>query len=334
MTKIPRILGTLIFSAALAALVGVSSAALAAKDVGKGHDHRTFHANGNIDYGKIGDSYKADLVMYLAGNQFMVMQDLIGDFQKRNPDIKTVFVETIPPGQILKGQLLKQGKIAGHKIAMNPDLFASVNVNHLKKLRTKDMMRDYMIYTHNKLELEVLEGNPKHIKGPEDLARDDVVVTLPNPLTEGIFKFYGSKMLKMLGIYDKVTANKQCKSCWAIEGKTWFTSRHHRETPIRLLEGKTDVGLVWTTEITYQRSIGRKIEGVVIPPPYDMQSKVAYAIGALKKGRNQYNATRFLAYLGTDEAQDIYAKHGFIRATQEERRLKPLPTPAMKSQAH
>ncbi|VAW82918.1 hypothetical protein MNBD_GAMMA14-2603 [hydrothermal vent metagenome] len=305
----------------------MSSAAIAGKDVGKGHDHRTFLADGKIDYGKIGDSYTADLVMYLAGNQFMVMEDLIGAFQKHNPDIKSVFVETIPPGQILKGQILKQGKIAGQKIARNPDLFASVNVNHLKKLHAKKIMDDYMVYTHNKLALEVLEGNPRNIKGPKDLARDDVVVTLPNPLTEGIFKFYGSEMLKMLGIYEKVTAGKKCKSCWAIEGKTWFTSRHHRETPTRLLEGKTDVGLVWTTEITYQQQIGRKIGGVDIPAPYNMASKVAYAIGTLKAARNQYNAVRFLSFLGTDEAQDIYAKHGFIKATQKELRLKPLPLP-------
>jgi len=312
---------------AVAVLAGgfMSSMAMAARDVGKGHDHRTFLVSGTIDYGKVGDSYTADLVMYLAGNQFMVMKDLIGAFQKHNPDIKSIFVETIPPGQILKGQILKQGKIAGQKIAKNPDLFASVNVNHLKKLHARHMMHDYMIYTHNKLALEVLKGNPKHIKGPQDLARDDVVVTLPNPLTEGIFKFYGSEMLKMLHIYDKVTGGKKCKSCWAIEGKTWFTSRHHRETPLRLLAGKTDVGVVWTTEITYQQQIGRKIEGVAIPAPYNMRDKVAYAIGALKAGRNPYNAERFLAFLGTDEAQDIYARHGFIKATQKERRLKPLP---------
>jgi ABC-type molybdate transport system substrate-binding protein len=315
--------------ASVLALGLVSTTAMAAdKDVGKGHDHRTFYANGKIDYGNIDDSYKSDLSMYLAGNQFMVMKDLIDAFQKQNPDIKKIFVETIPPGQILKGQLLKQGEIAGKKIAMNPDLFASVNVNHLNKLHDKKMMDDYMIYTHNKLALEVLEGNPKHIKGPKDLARDDIVVTLPNPITEGIFKFYGSTMLKDLGIYSKVTGDAKCKSCWAIEDKTWFTSRHHRETPLRLLAGQTDVGLVWTTEITYQREIGRKVESVDIPAPYNMGEKVAYAIGAVKSGRNQENAKRFLKFLSTQEAQDIYAKHGFIKATPAELKLKPLPSKA------
>lgn len=109
--------------------------ALAADDAGLGHDYRTFHADGRIDYGHIGDSYTADLVMYLAGNQFMVMEELIQTFQKQNPDIKSIYVETIPPGQILKQQILKQGEINGQKMAQNPDLFASVNLGHLKKLR-------------------------------------------------------------------------------------------------------------------------------------------------------------------------------------------------------
>ena len=66
------------------------------KDAGHGHDYRTFITGGDIKYGQIGDSYTAELVMYLAGNQFMVMEELIQDFQAKNPDIKTIYVETIP----------------------------------------------------------------------------------------------------------------------------------------------------------------------------------------------------------------------------------------------
>ena len=218
-------------------IVSLGNGAYAAKDAGHGHDYRTFHADGTIDYGEIGDSYTSDLVMYLAGNQFMVMEELIKDFQSKNPDIRTVYVETIPPGQIFKNQLLKQGEIDGQKTAMNPDLFASVNINHLRNLKKKGLMSEHMIYIHNKLELMVAAGNPKNIKGPEDLGRDDIVQSHPNPLTEGIFKFYGSEMLKDLGLHEKVTGGKECKSCWAVEGKTWFTSRHHRETPHRIEQG-------------------------------------------------------------------------------------------------
>jgi ABC-type molybdate transport system substrate-binding protein len=305
-------------------LSSVTGTAFAAKDAGLGHDYRTFHADGKIDYGKIGDSYTADLVMYLAGNQFMVMEDLMKDFQSKNPDIKTVYVETIPPGQIFKKQLLKQGEINGEKTSMTPDLFASVNINHLKKLKGKGLMNDYIIYTHNKLELMVAKGNPKGIKGPKDLARDDIVQSHPNPLTEGIFKFYGSEMLKDLGLYEKVTGGAMCKSCWAVKDKTWFTSRHHRETPYRIENGEADTGIVWTTEVAYAKRQGRPLEGVSIPAPYNKQDKVGYAIGPMSKARNMKNATRFLEYLATKDAQDIYASYGFIPASSEELKIKPL----------
>ena len=100
------------------------------------------------------------------------MKELIADFQSKNPDIETVYVETIPPGQILNGQLLQQGEIEGQQTAMNPDVFASVNINHLKKLKSEGLMEDHAIYIHNKLELMVAAGNPKNIKGAEDLGRD------------------------------------------------------------------------------------------------------------------------------------------------------------------
>jgi ABC-type molybdate transport system substrate-binding protein len=306
----------------LAGLLTQAVAVAETDDAGHGKDYRTFHANGEVEYGAVENSYTADLVMYLAGNQFMVMQELIGDFQSKNPDIESVYVETIPPGQILKGQLLKQGEIEGKPTAMNPDIFASVNIGHLKKLHGEGLLNEYITYIHNKLELMVAEGNPKGIKGPEDLARDDLVQSHPNPLTEGIFKFYGSEMLKDLGLYEKVTGGAECKACWAIEGKTWFTARHHRETPDRIEKGEADVGIVWTTEVVHAKAEGRPISGVAIPAPLNKQDKVNYAIGIMTNGRNTDNAARYLAYLATDAAQSIYEKYGFIRANTEELTLK------------
>jgi ABC-type molybdate transport system substrate-binding protein len=302
----------------------IATSTQAAEDAGHGKDYRTFNTDGSIAMGQIGDSYTADLVMYLAGNQFMVMEELIKAFQKLNPDIETVYVETIPPGQILKGQLLKQGEIEGQQTAMNPDIFASVNLGHLKKMKAEGKMDEYAIYIHNKLELMVAAGNPKGIKGPEDLGRDDLVQSHPNPLTEGIFKFYGAEMLKDLGLYEKVTGNAECRSCWAVEGKTWFTSRHHRETPDRIEKGEADVGIVWTTEVVHAKAEGRPIDGVAIPAPYNKQDKVNYAIGIVNTGRNPDNAARFLQFLATDQAQGIYESYGFLRASAEELALKPL----------
>ena len=71
---------------------------------------------------------------------------------------------------------------------------------------------------------------------------------------------------------------------------------------------------------------GRKIDGVPIPAPLNKQDKVSYAIGALSEGRNPYKAYRFLSYLGTERAQGLYASYGFVPATADELKLKPLVT--------
>ena len=312
------ILGTLVATLALPAF--------SAEDAGRGHDYRTFHTGGTIDYGEIEDSYSSDLVMYLAGNQFMVMEELIQDFQKNNQDIKTVYVETIPPGQILKGQILKQGDIDGQKTNNRPDLFASVRDAHLKKLTKKGITNsDWIIYTHNKLELMVAKGNPKNITKVADLGRDDLVQSHPNPKTEGIFKFYGSEMLKDLGLHEKITGGKECKACWAVAGKTWFTDRHHRDTPQRIEDGKADVGIVWTTEVIEAKKQQRAIDGVSISDEFNKGDKVGYAIGILKEGKNQKNAQRYLDYLKTDAAQNIYASYGFVKANAAELTQKARP---------
>jgi ABC-type molybdate transport system substrate-binding protein len=296
----------------------------AGEDAGHNKDYRTFHQGGAIDYGRIGDSFTADLVLYLAGNQFMVMEELIQDFLSKHPDIETVYVETIPPGQILK-QIMAGGEINGEKTAQNPDIYASVNLGHLKKLKAAGQMQNYLIYIHNQLELMVAEGNPKGIQGPEDLGRDDLVQSHPNPITEGIFKFYGAEMLRDLDLYEKVTGNAECRECWAIPDKTWFTARHHRETPDRIERGLADVGIVWTTEIVEAKTQGRKIDGVPIAAPLNKANKVGYAVGVLNTGRNQNNGNAYLAYLATDKAQDIYASYGFVKASPEELAPKPIP---------
>lgn len=303
---------------------GKKPTASAKDDADHENDYRTFMVDGHVKYGQIGDSYSADLVMYLDGNQFMVMEELIQDFQKSNPEIKSVYVETIPSGQILSSQILQQGEVDGEKINQAPDLYASVNLKHLQALAEKKLMTDYLIYARNKLELMVAKGNPKGVKGAEDLARDDLVQCHSNPLSEGIFKFFGAEMLKDVGIYEKVTGGKECTECWAVDGKTWFTSRHYRETPHRIENGEADVGIVWSTEVVQAKAEGRPVEGVSIAAPLNKQDKVGYAIGVLSQAKNSANAKRYLEYLTSDRAQSIYEKYGFIRATNEEMLIKPL----------
>ena len=81
---------------------------------------------------------------------------------------------------------------------------------------------------------------------------------------------------------------------------------------------------MWTTEVVHAKVENRKIDGISIPAPLNKQDKVGYAIGKLNTGKNSSNADAYLAYLQTEAAQNIYAKYGFVSASSEERKLRPL----------
>ena len=52
----------------------------------------------------------ADLVLFMAGNQFMALEEIIAELQAACPDVKRIFYETLPPGLELK-QILAGGAI-------------------------------------------------------------------------------------------------------------------------------------------------------------------------------------------------------------------------------
>lgn len=288
------------------------------------NDYRTFHLDGAIEIGKIGDSYTADLVIYGFVDQNRLMDKLIREFQEQHEHIKSIYVETTSSDLILKAHILKQGSINGMRTATNPDLYATLNPQNLQQLYTKNLMTHYIIYAHNKLALMIAQDNPKKISSFKDLGRNDLVHSHPNPLTEEIFREYGANMFKQLGLYRKLTHYAKCKQCWAIKGKTWFTRRHEYETPQRIESGLADIGLAWSTEILDAQRRGYKIEGISIPNRYNQVNKINYKIGVLTTGRNQKNALDFMRYLQSDEAQKIFARHGFVKTSRNERQLKKL----------
>ena len=114
-----------------------------------------------------------------------------------------------------------------------------------------------------------------------------------------------------------------CVSCQTTE-RNWFTAVHHRETPDRIRDDKSDAGIVWKTEVMEALRHGARVDAVELPPADSLRDEVSYAIGALQNGRHRQNAEAYLAFLGTAAAQDAYARFGFVKARPEELVLKPI----------
>ncbi|HTM92013.1 MAG TPA: substrate-binding domain-containing protein [Flavisolibacter sp.] len=250
-------------------------------------------------YGDINDP---QLVVFFAGNQFMVIDDLMKAFKKAYPQYQRVFAETLPPGKLadqIKGGSLTIGNM---RITLKPDVYTA-GKNRIVE------MGDYFdrteVYTYNKLAIMVAEGNPLKIKGLSDLGRKGLKVSMPNPLWEGIGKRIeeayvkaGGEKLKKTIMEDKVK-----------DGSTFLTHIHHRQSPMRMLYKQSEAAPVWYSEVHFQKMMGHPIGFVEVVEKENIKS--TYMAGKLKDAPHQEAAQDFMDFLISKTAKDIYKKYGF-----------------------
>ena len=293
----------------------------------KDTDLRLFYTDGTIVTGTAAMQKMdtdAKLTLWLAGNQFFAMENVIHAFQKAHPEVGNVAVITLPPGIILKAIKAGGWTYEGKEYRMQPDIYGSVDLGHLKALKATGKMSTYMVYTHSQLELMVAKGNPKKIKGIDDLGRNDLRIMLPNPVDEGIMTFYAKKVLINHKLWDKLSGGKECKACTP-SANVWFTTVHHREIPDALKAGKTDVGIVWATETKNALDEGAPVEKIVLPPQDSLINEVSYVIGTLNGSKHAFAATAYLDFLKSAKGQEAYEKFGFVNASKTDLEIKPIP---------
>lgn len=290
----------------------------------KDNDIKFYSADGKVIKGSsaLEKMPSAGLVLWLAGNQFFAMDDVVASFQKANAGTSVGLI-TLPPGLLL--QAIKAGGWIheGKEYRGLPDVYASVNLGHLKDLKKNGLMDSYMIYMHNELQIMVAKDNPKKITGIKDLGRDDIRTSMPNPVNEGIMQFYARKVLERHGLWQHISGGKECVSC-DTNKTNWFTAVHHRETPDRIKAHQSDAGIVWKTEVLEALKHGAKVDAIALPAEDSLRNEVSYVIGVLGKAAHQKAGEAFLAFLRTPTGQDAYAKYGFVKAEGDELKMKPI----------
>ena len=259
----------------------------------------------NLD---IADS--ADLVLFVAGNQFMVMDELIRAFQEEHDDVKNIYYETLPPGLELK-QILAGGAVFRDKVIdVVADIYASVTEKAMERLEVDGLITKggYFLYLHNRIVLMVPEGNPAQIVSVADLGRDEVRISQPNPEYEDI-AYYIIEMYRQTGGEDLVHRIMEEKRA---EGTAILTIVHHRETPLRILKGTVDVGPVWATEVIHARKSNLAVDMVEPGEDMDQRDRINYYICRLKDAAHPENAEKYLDFIKSARAQSIYEAHGFV----------------------
>lgn len=261
----------------------------------------------------------AGLNVWVAGNQYFTMTEVIAAFQAGHPTV-SVGLLTLPPG--LLAMAVEEGgwRYRGFEFPLTPDIYGTVSI---AQLEGTGRIGDYTIYMHNALELMVARGNPKHVSGLGDLVRPDLRVMLPNPLTEGIMTFYGKPILERSGLWKRLSPAADCADCTPVPN-VHFTAVHHREIPAHFAASDIDVGLVWRTEEIEAERRGDAVDGIDLPAGQNAADASIYVAGLLAGTAHARAASAFLDFMVSPQGQDIYARFGFLPATAEERRVRPL----------
>ena len=254
-----------------------------------------------------GDIVDPQLTVFFAGNQFMVVHDLMAAFRQAHPRYQRIFVETLPPG-ILAKQIETGSLVMGNlRIALKPDVFTAGKGSIAEHQRQRGWFAESYDYARNPLAILVAQGNPKGIRGLADLARSDVRVSMPNPAWEGIARQIEASYRKAGGAQLDNTIMKTKVA----DGSTFLTRIHHRQSPLRVLQGESDAAPVWSTEAYFQQQIlHHPVATVTIPAAQN--SMATYTAARMKDAPHAQAARDFLAFMRTPAAQAIYRKYGFL----------------------
>jgi ABC-type molybdate transport system substrate-binding protein len=253
-----------------------------------------------------GDVVDPQLTVFFAGNQFMVVHDLVAAFKQAYPRYRRIYVETLPPG-ILAKQIESGSLVMGNlRIALKPDIYTAGKASIAARQAEHHWFAATADYARNPLAILVAKGNPRHVEGLKDLGRPDVRVSMPNPAWEGIARQIEASYRKAGGeALDRAVMVTKVQ-----DGSTFLTQIHHRQSPLRVLQGDSDAAPVWATEAYFQQHIlHHPVETVAIPAA---QNAVAtYTAARMKDAPHPQAAKDFFAFMQSPAARAVYRKYGF-----------------------
>lgn len=167
------------------------------------------------------------------------------------------------------------------------------------------------IVTKSVIALVTRPGNPKKIKGWQDLARPEVKTITANPKTSGVARW------NFMGLWGSVTqtGGNEAKA-------RAFTTKVYNNVPVLPKDAREasdvfykqnqgDVLLNYENEILLAKAKGETEPYIIPPVNISIDAPVAVVDKNADKKGTQAVATAFVKYLYTPEAQEEFAKVGF-----------------------
>jgi molybdate transport system substrate-binding protein len=218
----------------------------------------------------------SEIKVFAAASLTAAFTKLGDDFSAANGGTKVTF--NFAGSQALATQIQQ---------AAPADVFASADIPNMGKV--KDLVNTPQNFASNLLAIVVEKGNPKDVKGLEDLASPDLKVVLA--AEEVPAGKYARQLLDQAGV--SVTPVSQEDNVKAVVTKVSL--------------GEADAGIVYVTDVS---AGGDKVEGVDIPE--DQNVVATYPIATVKASKAQDKTQALMDLVLSAEGQQVLKEFGFL----------------------
>jgi len=193
-----------------------------------------------------------------------------------------------------------------------PDVFMT-GPRQQRRMQAAKYLDGWSVYTRNRgMVLLVAAGNPKNIRGLQDLLRDDVRVALSSPAREpASLESYASTLRAQGGAQfpDRLLKKANTVSPAAV---------HHRENPQLIYDGVADVAPMYFHFGAYlKKQMPEHFDYVALPAEGNTRDELA--ISMLNSAPRRAAAAAWVEFMRSDAAAAVYNRYGFDYVTAQDR---------------
>jgi len=191
------------------------------------------------------------------------------------------------------------------------DVYIPGEIYYMQQAVDRKLVPCYRIVSNLTTVLIVQAGNPKKVKGVQDLARRGMRVGIGDPEVVAVGRA-AREVLTRAGVWKQVEKNIA------------MTGQNVTEVSNGVKLGHIDAAIVWDATAALYGSR----ELTVLPIPEDYRVVSAVPAGPMKFSRRPKEAEEFVCFLASDQAAEVFKKHGFITpvpAAQRRKMVKGTP---------
>jgi molybdate transport system substrate-binding protein len=225
-----------------------------------------------------GPAFEGQLLVSAAASLTDAFAEIESVFETSHPEFEVVL--NFGSSSALREQIL-EGAPA--------DVFASANSSNMDQVVEAGEADDPHIFANNLLQIAVPVGNEAGVRGLADFANDALLIGLC--AEEVPCGDLGRQALEKAGVIPAIDTDEP----------------DVRALLTKIEAGELDAGIVYVTDIA---SAAGTVEGIEIPAEHNVSAQ--YPITALLNAPNPDAADAFVAFVLSDDGQEILGQFGFI----------------------